>query len=212
MYEFVNRFAHSDDPETIASLEPILGGPGWRDRLDVNLPRGLAVEKLFRETLKAIGNFDYVISTKIDLATAERPHFFLVYGTKSPDGLKAFREIEYAALRAHALGRVQAKVRKQTEQIFDLFVRHEAERQEAGVDAIVESQKALAAEDLLGMLEQYGPFQFSSVVAGLLQAFMLRETNVKDICVDLAKDGKIERTWGAGNRKPRDSDPIRLIG
>lgn len=58
MYDHINRFAHSDDPETVASLEPILGGPGWRDRLDPNLPRGLAVEKLFRNTLKCIGNFE----------------------------------------------------------------------------------------------------------------------------------------------------------
>jgi hypothetical protein len=39
---------------------------------------------------------------------------------------------------------------------------------------------------------------------------MLRETNVKDICVELAKADKIENTWGGGNRKPRDEDLIRL--
>jgi three-Cys-motif partner protein len=44
MYEFINRFAHSDDPVHIASLDPILGGPGWRDRLDKDMPRGMAVE------------------------------------------------------------------------------------------------------------------------------------------------------------------------
>jgi len=27
MYEFINRFAYSDDPDTVASLDPILGGP-----------------------------------------------------------------------------------------------------------------------------------------------------------------------------------------
>jgi hypothetical protein len=39
---------------------------------------------------------------------------------------------------------------------------------------------------------------------------MLRETNVKDICVDLAKADKIENTWGGGNRKPNDGSTIRL--
>ena len=39
---------------------------------------------------------------------------------------------------------------------------------------------------------------------------MLRETNVKDICVDLAKAGKIENTWGGGNRKPRNDNLISL--
>jgi hypothetical protein len=39
---------------------------------------------------------------------------------------------------------------------------------------------------------------------------MLRETNVKDICVELAATGKIERTWGGGNRKPSDDSLIKL--
>jgi hypothetical protein len=39
---------------------------------------------------------------------------------------------------------------------------------------------------------------------------MLRVTNVKDICVALARTGKIENTWGGGTRKPRDEDSIKL--
>ena len=90
MYDFINRFAHSADAEIIDSMAPILGGPGWMDRLDPNLPRGLAVERLFRETLKSAGAFNFVVSTKIDKATAERPHFFIAYATKTVDGLKTF--------------------------------------------------------------------------------------------------------------------------
>jgi three-Cys-motif partner protein len=84
MYDFVNRFANSDDQDTIDSLNPILGGPGWRDRLDPRLSRGLAVEKLFRGALKSAGKFSFVVSTKIDKSTADRPHFFIAYGTKEP--------------------------------------------------------------------------------------------------------------------------------
>ena len=212
MYEFVNRFAHSDDEEIITSLNPILGGPGWRDRLDPNLPRGLAVEKLFRETLKSAGNFDFVISTKIDKATAERPYFFITYGTKHPDGLKTFRQTEYDALREHVKNRANAKEKKREEQsnTADLFAGHQAEVQEATIDEIVDEQKVLASDDLMATLPVYGPLYFSSVVVALLQAYMLRETNVKDICLDLAKAGKIENTWGGGNRKPRDKNMVKL--
>ena len=45
MFDFVNRFTHSDDDAIIESLNQILGGPGWRDRLDSSLTRGPAVEK-----------------------------------------------------------------------------------------------------------------------------------------------------------------------
>jgi three-Cys-motif partner protein len=212
MYEFVNRFAHSDDKDIVSSLDPILGGPGWRGRLDSNLPRGLAVEKLFRETLKSAGNFEFVVSTKIDKSTAERPHFFITYGTKSPDGLKTFRQTEYDVLREHVKNRANAKEKKREERshTVDLFAGHQAEVQEATIDEIVGEQKALASADLMSILPLYGPFYFSSAVVGLLQAYMLRETNVKDICVDLARAGKIENTWGGRNRKPHDKDMIKL--
>ena len=40
---------------------------------------------------------------------------------------------------------------------------------------------------------------------------MLRETNVKDVCVELAKKGKVENTWRLGGRsKPTDRTVIKL--
>ena len=138
MYDFVNRAASMRDEKTIASLAPILGGSNWEDRLDPNLPRGRAVEKLFRDSLRGAGNFDFVVSTKIDRSTIDRPHFFIVYGTKSSDGLKAFRETEYGALRAQARERADAKERQREARTGspDLF---------AGLDALVqESTRAIA--------------------------------------------------------------------
>lgn len=212
MYAFVQRFVYSDDVDTINSLNPILGGPGWRDRLDASLDRGPAAEKLFRETLKSVGNFDFVVSTKIDKATTERPHFFITYGTKSLEGLKVFRQTEYDALRQHEKNRANAKerVREQRTSTIDLFAGHQATVQEATIDEIVEEQSKLASADLMAMLSTQGVLPFSRVLVALLQAHMLRETNVKDICVELAKGGKIENTWGHGNRKPQDESVIRL--
>jgi three-Cys-motif partner protein len=48
MYDHINRFLTHPDAKIIASLDPILGGPGWQSRLDPNMKLGLAVEKLFR--------------------------------------------------------------------------------------------------------------------------------------------------------------------
>lgn len=210
MYGHISRFVTSQDEATITSLDPILGGPGWWDRLDKSMPPGPAAEKLFRETLRHEGNFSYVVSTKIDKSTVDRPHFFLAYGTKDRAGLKAFRQTEYEALREHAKNRANAKERKREAQtrMADLFAGVEATVQEAGVDQLVEDQKRLATEHLKGMLSDDHPLQFGSIVDALLQAFMLRETNVKDICVQLAKGGVIQNTWGGGNRKPADDTSI----
>jgi hypothetical protein len=51
---------------------------------------------------------------------------------------------------------------------------------------------------------------FVGVLDTILEAFMLRETNVKDLCVELAKSGRIENTWGSGLRKPNDNTVIKL--
>lgn len=212
MYAFVQRFVHSDDEDTITSLNPILGGPRWRDRLDPSLERGPAAEKLFRETLKSVGNFDFVVLTKIDKATTERPHFFITYGTKSLDGLKVFRQTEYDALRQHEKNRANARerIREERTNTPDMFAGHQATVQEATIDEIVEDQMELASADLTGALAKSGPRLFSAVLVSLLQAYMLRETNVKDICVNLAKARMIENTWGSGNRKPRDECLIKF--
>jgi three-Cys-motif partner protein len=210
MYGHISRFISHPDEKITASLDPILGGPGWKDRLDPLLKPGPAVELLFRETLRAAGKFDHVVSTKIDKSTQERPHFFLAYGTKDRSGLKAFRETEYGALREHARNRSAAITRKRESKsgTIDLLADDDADRREASVDDIVKEQMALAKARLLQMLAQGGPRQFAKVVDALLQAFMLRETNVKVICVELAREGRIQNTWGSGNRRPADQTKI----
>jgi hypothetical protein len=213
MYDFVNRFASSDDPEIVASLNPILGGEGWRDRLNPNLPLGLAVEELFRGSLKLAVGFDFVVSTRIDKATSDRPHFFLACGTKSAAGLKAFRETEYFALREHAKNRAGARVRQKEERTgtVDFFAEHHANVQESTIDDLVEEAKAAATIELLTLLSEHKVLPFNWIVSRFLQSHMLRETNLKDVCVDLARRRIIENTWGSGNRKPSESTVIRLI-
>ena len=212
MYGFISRFIHSDDPEIIASLNPILGGPGWLDRLDRTLPPGDAALRLFEETLKDTGRFRFVVSTRIDKAVIDRPHFFLTYATKSLDGLKEFRETEFRAQREHAKNRANAKEQRRDEEsnMSGLFPGHDASVQEATIEEIVSEQKVLASKYLVDALSEQPSPTFESVVFRLIQRFMLRETNVKDICVALAKNGKIEKTWGARNRKPKASDLIKL--
>ena len=177
------------------------------------MKKGPAVEKLFRETLKAAGKFGYVVSTRIDRSTQERPHFFLAYGTKDRAGLKAFRETEYRALREHAKNRSAAMTRKRDERAntTSLFADFDATQKEASIDDLVDEQKALAKEMLLEMLSTApGGIAFVSILDTMLQAFMLRETNVKDVCVELAKEGKVKTTWGSGIRKPTDGTVIKL--
>ena len=213
MFDFVYRFTHSDDEDIIESLNGILGGPGWRNRLDASLPRDKAIEKLFRETLKQIGDFTSVVSTKIDRPTIDRTHFFIMYATKHLEGLKVFRKTEYDALRQHERNRANARerIRETRTGIVDMFAGHQATVKESSLDEIIEEQCVLASARLIEITSREGSVRFDRVLVGLLEEFMLRETNVKDLCVMLAKRGKIKNTWGKGNRKPRKDSMIGLL-
>jgi three-Cys-motif partner protein len=213
MFDHVNRWANSHEPAIIASFDEILGGPGWQNRLDPKLPRGLAVEKLFRDTLKSSGSFSHVVSTRIDKTTADRPHFYIAYGTKSLHGLKAFREVEYQALKEHAANRANARQRQREDKFrsADLFADDEVSRQASIVDEVVSKHLAQAERDLSALIEKCDRVAFDAAVAQLLEAYQLRETNVKDICVNLARKGLIENTWGSGRRKPKSGDVLSRV-
>ena len=92
----------------------------------------------------------------------------------------------------------------------DLFSGVDAAVQEASIDQLVEEQKKLAADQLLKMISGGGAMKFANVVHALLEAYMVRETNVKDICAKLAKEGVIQNTWSVRNRKPTDETIIGL--
>lgn len=215
MYDFINRGVAMSDPKTVASFDPILGGPGWADRLDPVLAaqdRGMAAEKLLRETLQAVGQFESVVSTRIYRPTIDRAHFFLTYATKDNAGLATFRDAEYKALKQQAADRAAAMEKKREEQSgsADMFAGMDAAVRSEGVDEFVAREKAEAEKYILAMLADNSKMTFAALWFAVLQEFVLRVTNVKDVCVALAKAGKIENTWGKGNAKPKDETQIRL--
>ena len=126
------------------------------------------------------------------------------------DRIGADRMVRMYTEEAGMIDARAAGVREERSKMGDLLSGHHADIEEANFDKVIEEQKALAADDLVGALSFVSPQNFSDVVVRLLQAYMLRETNVKDICIDLAKAGKIESTWGDGNRKPSDRSLIKL--
>jgi three-Cys-motif partner protein len=210
MYDYVNRFVSSEDAATVSSFDAILGGPGWVDRLDTTLPKGVAVERLFRAALQEAGDFKFVVSTKIDKPTQDRPHFFIAYGTKSQNGLKTFRNVEFDALKRHESDRLAAKERDHEARTGQgsLFSNMTDQVQGSSVHDLVLEQIVLAKTRLLELVADE-PMRFSQLVPQLLQPFMIRETNVKDLCVELAKKRLVENTWSPANRKPNDA---HLIG
>ena len=150
--------------------------------------------------------FRFVVSTKIDKALAERPHFFIAYGTNDYAGLREFRPVECAALREHSREWAQARGRQRNLRtgMNDLFT----DESPSEIADIVARQVNLARADVIARHGEEAT-SFSRLASDLMQTFLLRETNVKDICVQLAKAGLIEVSWEG--RKPQEADLIRVV-
>jgi three-Cys-motif partner protein len=213
MFDHVNRFIEHPDPQVIETFNAILGGPGWRERLDASIPAGQAAEKLFLDQLKLAGNFSYAISTRIEKATANRPHFSITYGTRSKHGLTTFRDIEYSALSKHEQNKqeVRAKEREaKTGQasLFDAAALPHA----SSLAHIVSAHYSYATQFIKEHLQFHeDPTTFGKLCTLVLPKFILRETNLKDICVQLADEGIIDASWEADKKKkPHDHHLIRL--
>ena len=211
MLDFINRFASSKDQPTVDSFEAILG-KDWSAKLNQSsLPKGEAAEELFLANLKAAGRYEYVLSTKIEKTLERRTHFSIVYATRKYMGLKTFREVEYKALRAHeshlSAARTDAKAIKTGQQSFF---------PETGTfDSFQESSRQNARKFMAYRIMSENRLRFESLAAETMEKFMVRETDVKDLCVDLAKRGKIEATWklrGSKFQKPDQNDLLIWIG
>lgn len=208
MHDFINRAVAMKDPKTVRSLEPILGKK-WRENLPIGMNPGEACEELFRKNLKHEGKFEYVLSTQIDRVSAERPLFFLAYGTHSFHGVRTFRDIEHTALRNYGQKRANKRARKENEP--SLF--SEAELPAANpfyekLDKALEDAKEHLLEVVLAKRPR---LKFLQVCEDLMVRFPVKQTQVKDICVELASEGIVEDTWSVvGRRKPSDYDIVRL--
>ncbi len=67
---------------------------------------------------------------------------------------------------------------------------------------------AVAGPQIVAMVQR-GPMRFCDVAGAIMETYMLRETNAKDLVVQLASDGKLENTWGGGRSKPSEDTIVR---
>lgn len=214
MFDFINRFTAWDDPKITASFEGILG-KDWRSRLDPLLPRDEAVQALFAEEFRNAGKFKHVLSTPI-AKLADRQHFSIVYGTRNPEGLATYREIEFAAMKAHGMHRYEAKqaLKEAATGQTDIFAMA-GYQPPPPIEAQVKSYRAAARDWLVDQLETEGrAFPFSAVWQAMIDTFMLRKTDAKQVCAELAKEGVIGNTWrvlGSRRSTPGDGDMIGLV-
>lgn len=215
MYDFINRFAESDDPAIQQSLAPILG-TNVRARISAR-PGGRqsAIASLFRENLKAAGDFKYTLTAPVSKPLADRPLFMLAYGTKSYAGLKAFRSIERKAMSAYAAVRARAKQKAEEGRtgqpsLFETDGEVAKREFEHGLELVRQDARNFITEVVLARSPSRA---FVQVAAAVMARLPLTESDVKAICVELARADIIDASWkerSKSARGPSLDDQIRL--
>jgi three-Cys-motif partner protein len=212
MYDHISRFTSWDNEAIIESFNGILR-PGWRDRIDRSLPPGEAAERLFRRELKAAGTFEHVVSTPIK-KLSDRTHFCITYGTRHSKGLEVYRSVEHQALQDHEFRRLDSRLAKVEASGQSLLFK----ATDLDAAATLKIERAAESEAAMAWVEQrlkgsLAGEAFGAIWPQMLEQFMLRLTDAKDACVELAKRGIIKPTWkerGPRIKKPHDNDLIVL--
>lgn len=218
MYDHFNRFKNLADPRQ-EELRNGLLGDGWSDKLDLLLATGQeqsndsAITRLFRERLREVGGFTYVVTTRIDKATKDRPQYFLVYATRHAKGLEVYRDHEAKALKLQVNTRSLAKSRaiEERQRIPDLFAG--SVRGQSHEDFVRDETEKAKNHTLNELRLAREGLVYRGLWTNVLERFVLTKAAVNRIIRELEKEGKIEKTWrrhGPRVSTPRDDDLILL--
>ena len=206
MFEHINRFLDDPRPEIRASYNLPFGDPNWRIRFDSLQQSGMgreeAVLELFREQLKAVGEYSYVISARILRPTADRSHFYLVYGTRNRKGLIEFRSVEKKAMEAEELSRIEAQRDRQVSRTGQGFLPIDVARS----PEILRAPEIRRACVWVRETTTRSPrISYLDLSAGALERFALTEPEFKDLLVNMRKSGELDfEGMVARQRKPAE--------
>ncbi len=208
MYEHVNRFLDDSRPEIRNSYVLPFGDPEWRTRFEKLTAKGMgreeAVVELFRSQLKRVGDFDHVLSARIQRATADRSHFYLFYGTRHEKGLIEFRKVEREAMEAEEVSRIEAKHdRRAARTGQDLLFGATELSAPRSIEELRRPEIARATVWLSAQLARARSAPYEKVMPATLERFAMTEPEFKDVLIALQQAGSIMLTgMGAKQRKP----------
>jgi three-Cys-motif partner protein len=118
MFDFINRAASINEPKVVAGLDELIPFGNWRVALaERERNGGLSPEmrkeilvNAFSDSLRQIGNYEYVAETAVLRPTKDRPLYSLLYCTRSKAGIEVFRQRQIAALQEQSRTRAAVKI------------------------------------------------------------------------------------------------------
>jgi hypothetical protein len=133
----------------------------------------------------------------------------LMLGTHRPEGVALFRDVQGAVEREEFKTRREAK-EAHTNQFHlfssDDYAQHEQGQRGVGCRRYQDESEAV----LCKILAEGGSCGFAALALKVMERFPMRETHVKDLCVDMRARGLIDYELKARAKKPNASTLIWL--
>jgi hypothetical protein len=190
MAEFIGRFPDFDKVRDAYSS--LLGDVDWKSRFEA-LPGSMSnddkILQIFREVLKEKWNFSHILELPVRKAGRDRTFYKLVYGTRSPHGVLAFREAQAKAEKEGLAVEFESK----TAETGDLFSSDDhAEQIAASVGVSSHSNVALLPDAITRHLNTVGEMDFLNLAGNVLETIPAREKDVKGAVKSMSDMGAVD--------------------
>jgi three-Cys-motif partner protein len=214
MFDFINRAVNIKDANIVAGLDELIPFGDWRAKLETAENSGTTTPAMrkailadaFGQSLKRLGNYEYVAETTVLRPLKDRPLYCLFYATRHPRGMEVFRDCQIRAMRAESKTRAATKLR------------HVATT--TGQAEMFESLHDMAPEQLEGFLREErldaeatlltlapknpGFIDYETVRARVLARHVVRAPDVNEIASRLYREKRLLFPgWEKGRRVPQ---------
>ncbi|MDO9474533.1 MAG: three-Cys-motif partner protein TcmP [Caulobacter sp.] len=213
MFDFINRAASMADPEE--GLNELMPYGSWKAGLgaiDRRAPTASAQRKAvlvaaFSETLRRIGDYDYVAETPVMRPLVDRTLYSLIYATRKAAGIEVFRDCQIKTLQEQASVRGMAKVAQtQSRSGQGEMFASAGDMASDGIEEYLASEREAAKQALLASV----PVQPEAVIYGevwpqILSKHAVRKVDLNALAGSLRKSGGIVfPDWVPKKRVPDD--------
>ena len=202
MFDHINRFVDTPTPE--ASFGDLFGGTNW-ESIGGAADREAAIVALYRERFRAIGEFDFVTSTRILKPTSDRSYFYLVYGTRHLKGLLEFRKVEQKVVEEQERVRLDVKQirRERRTGMESLFPAENLQPGPRSFDVERQDNLAQSRARLIELLKRRKRVDYLVVLGLMLEFPLVWESDVRAVVLELRASGVVN----IENWKPRQRVP-----
>ncbi len=223
MFDFINRFALSDDAAISSILDRLIPDENWREpmrALDTDpaatpLLRKRVLVDAFERAVSRLGRYPYVADVDVQRPNQDRTLYFLVYGSRQPAGIQVFRDCQIKSLgvQSDIIARKKVTDRAATTNQFELLgSMHDMAPDPNQTFLAAEYQKA--REMLLEIVPPSGEGMiWSAVWPKVLARHVVRKTDLNRAANEYRKDGNLVfSTWSGARKSVPEDDYLVLRG